>query len=150
LLGDPATELLVEALDLIHLGSAGVLEAGLLLADLVELGDELLAALLGGGGLVLVLVRLGELDLFLDRILEEAGISFGGWSTNRLLYVGGAKASTYIFGHYGLVLLLGSLKTLLERLLIGLGRLRSLLNCSRRGRIPVGLSRCISSHGRCE
>ena len=70
LLGDAALELLVEALDLVELGGAGILEARLLLANLLELGDELLAALLGGVGLVLVAVRLGQLDLLLDRVLQ--------------------------------------------------------------------------------
>src|SRR5690606_8137475 len=38
--------------------------------DLVELGDELLAALLGGIRLVLVAVGLGQLDLLLDGVLR--------------------------------------------------------------------------------
>lgn len=70
LLGDAAADLLIEALYLIQLGSAGVLAAGLLLADLGSLGNELLAAFLGGVGLVLVLVGHGNFDLSLDGILE--------------------------------------------------------------------------------
>lgn len=69
LLGNAAAELLIEALDLVELGGAGILATGLLLTDLVELGDELLALLLGGAGLVLVLARSGELNLGLDLVL---------------------------------------------------------------------------------
>jgi hypothetical protein len=69
LLVDTAAELLVQALDLVQLGRAGILATGLLLADLVGLGNELLAALLGGAGLVLVLVRERNVDLGLDGVL---------------------------------------------------------------------------------
>lgn len=69
LLSDAVAELLVEALDLVQLGGASILSAGLLLADLVGLGNEFLAALLGRAGLVLVLVGEGNIDLGLDGVL---------------------------------------------------------------------------------
>lgn len=71
LLGNAAAELLIETLDLVELGGAGILAAGLLLTDLVELGDELLTLLLGRAGLVLVLARSGELNLGLDLVLYQ-------------------------------------------------------------------------------
>jgi hypothetical protein len=69
LLSNAVAELLVEALDLVQLGGASILAAGLLLADLVGLGNEFLAALLGRAGLVLVLVGEGNVDLGLDGVL---------------------------------------------------------------------------------
>jgi len=45
----------------------------LLLADLIGLGNQLLATLLGGRLLVLVLVRGSEIDLGLDGILRGGG-----------------------------------------------------------------------------
>jgi hypothetical protein len=69
LLGNAVAELLVEALDLVQLGGASILAAGLPLADLVGLGNEFLAALLGRAGLVLVLVGKGNVDLGLDGVL---------------------------------------------------------------------------------
>lgn len=69
LLSNAVAELLVEALDLVQLGGASILSTGLLLADLVGLGNEFLAALLGRAGLVLVLVGEGNIDLGLDGVL---------------------------------------------------------------------------------
>jgi hypothetical protein len=71
LLGDAAAQLLVVALDLVQLARPGQLADALLLADLVGLGDQLLAALLGR--VLLVLAGDGGLDLGLDSILWGGG-----------------------------------------------------------------------------
>lgn len=60
-------DLLVQALDLLLRGSARVLAIALLLADFVELGNEFLAALLGG--VLGVLAGSSELNLCLDGVL---------------------------------------------------------------------------------
>lgn len=75
LLVDAASDLLIEALDLVELASTGVLTTGLLLTDLVCLGNELLSPLLGRALLVLVLVGAGNIDLGLDGVLEGARMS---------------------------------------------------------------------------
>lgn len=71
LLVDAAAELLVKALDLVQLSGTGILTTGLLLADLVGLSNELLAALLGRAGLVLVLVGQSNVNLGLDGVLVK-------------------------------------------------------------------------------
>ncbi|KAI6759476.1 hypothetical protein HG530_010156 [Fusarium avenaceum] len=72
LLIDSASDLLIEALDLVELRSAGVLSAGLLLSNLVGLSNKLLSSLLGRVGLVLVLVWHSNVNLSLDSSLEES------------------------------------------------------------------------------
>lgn len=70
LLGNTAAELLVETLDLVELAGSGTLTTGLLLADLVGLGNKFLASLLGRVGLILVLVGQGNVDLGFDSVLS--------------------------------------------------------------------------------
>ncbi|KAK0630625.1 hypothetical protein B0T17DRAFT_225723 [Bombardia bombarda] len=78
LLGDAGLDLLVEALDLIQLDLAGILASRLLLADLGELAQQLLAALLGGR-LGLLVLGASELNLGLDGILLcESGQQVSG------------------------------------------------------------------------
>ena len=69
LLSDAAADLLVETLDLVELGGAGVLSTGLLLANLVGLGDQFLSALLRRVRFILILVGHSQFNLGLDSVL---------------------------------------------------------------------------------
>jgi hypothetical protein len=119
LLGDAGADLLVELLDLVELCGAGVLTAGLLVANLVGLGDEFLAALLGGR--LGVLLGEGDVDLGLDGVLGMLAGARAQWIQE-----------AYQTLHGGLVRLLSLCKVRLEGILIRLLGASGLLRLVRR------------------